>query len=36
MESEKKLSKRTWFYYLIGAIIGAPIGIIAYYFNWLG
>ena len=32
----RKFSKSVWFYYALGAIIGAPIGVIAYQFNWLG
>ncbi|CAM5215891.1 hypothetical protein UACE39S_05303 [Ureibacillus acetophenoni] len=32
----RKLGKSIWFYYALGAIIGSPIGVIAYQFNWLG
>ena len=32
----RKVSKNIWLYYSLGAIIGAPIGVIAYKFNWLG
>lgn len=31
-----KFAKSIWFYYVVGMIVGAPIGVIAYKFNWLG